>query len=185
MSGVAAGAAIGDPARCRYGVGRGSAPVERFYQKVRVDGASGCHLWLGARTAFGHGRLSRGGAWCSAHRFAWELEHGPVAEGLYVLHRCTTPGCVNTRHLFVGTARDGTLLNHSRGRYLSLLPPQAPDNLLPVTNHARCAAARCAGSGADYFQPAPQDRLRRAAARVDERAVLRTWKDGGWTTQAW
>jgi HNH endonuclease len=125
MSGVAAGAAIGDPARCRYGVGRGSAPVERFYQKVRVDGASGCHLWLGARTAFGHGRLSRGGAWCSAHRFAWELEHGPVAEGLYVLHRCTTPGCVNTRHLFVGTARDGTLLNHSRGRYLSLLPPQA------------------------------------------------------------
>ena len=32
---------------------------------------------------------------------------------------------MNTRHLFVGTARDGTLLNHSRGRYLSLLPPQA------------------------------------------------------------
>jgi hypothetical protein len=34
-----------------------------------------------------------------AHRIAWELEHGPVPEGLTLDHRCRVRHCVNPSHL--------------------------------------------------------------------------------------
>jgi hypothetical protein len=34
-----------------------------------------------------------------AHRVAWELEHGPVPDGLTLDHRCCVRHCVNPAHL--------------------------------------------------------------------------------------
>ena len=60
---------------------------------------SGCFIWMGPtdKNGYGktHGKL--------AHRIAWEKTYGPIPKGLYVLHHCDIPCCVNTKHMFLGT----------------------------------------------------------------------------------
>jgi hypothetical protein len=51
-----------------------------------------------------------------AHRVAWEKVHGPIPQGMQVLHRCDTPLCVNVEHLFLGTNADNQRDKASKGR---------------------------------------------------------------------
>lgn len=38
-----------------------------------------------------------------AHRVAWIEAHGPIPEGLVVMHTCDNPPCINVEHLRLGT----------------------------------------------------------------------------------
>lgn len=96
--------------------------AERFWSKVRKT--RGCWTWIGARTGHGYGMLGRGRRGegnVYAHRLSFELNRGPIPEGLLVLHRCNKFACVNPRHLYVGTYRDNLMqayrdgLNPGRG----------------------------------------------------------------------
>ena len=93
---------------------------ERFEAKVdRLPGYGPhgqCHLWKAHRNRDGYGRVRVGGKVLYAHRAAWELENGPVPEGLCVLHRCDTPRCVNVEHLFLGTQADNIADMETKGR---------------------------------------------------------------------
>jgi len=84
---------------------------ERFWSKVqKLVGDSSCWRWGGSVAGNGYGKVWLGERRkeVAAHRFAWELEHGPISEGLCVLHLCDNPLCVRPSHLKLGTKQDNS-----------------------------------------------------------------------------
>lgn len=96
-----------------------SARVDEF---ITPEPNSGCWLWLGA-TRGPYGQTRRGGPGGGpkvyAHRLSYEVNVGPIPDGLLVLHRCDTPRCVNPRHLFIGTDRENALDKVAKGRHIA------------------------------------------------------------------
>lgn len=92
--------------------------LARFWGKVEKTPT--CWLWT-ASTVRGYGqftlpRVSGKQPHISAHRYAWELTNGPIADNLSVLHRCDQPLCCNPNHLFLGTQQDNLDDARQKGR---------------------------------------------------------------------
>jgi hypothetical protein len=83
---------------------RGEDAQKFIWRMVRVDEQTGCWHWLGQTTpaGYGHIRISRQNV--RAHRFAYEAFHGPIPDGLFVLHRRDVKDCVAPHHLYAGSA---------------------------------------------------------------------------------
>lgn len=82
---------------------------ERFWAKVDRRGPDDCWPWTAGRHRFGHGQFHREHRNpVPASRMAWELTHGPIPDGLWVLHNCHQPWCCNPAHLRLGTHADNT-----------------------------------------------------------------------------
>lgn len=97
-------------------MGKHGDPIGRFYSFVDTNGPDGCHIWVGGKRAGRYGAFKFEGIQVSAHRFAYELAHGPVAEWLCVLHKCDNGLCVNPDHLFLGTQADNVDDMISKGK---------------------------------------------------------------------
>lgn len=78
--------------------------LARFEANVR-PGEDGCQLWKGQASRRGTFHLGARGS-IATNRVAWEIAHGSIPTGLWVLHTCGNVGCVNPKHLYLGTPRD-------------------------------------------------------------------------------
>ena len=84
-------------------------------------GPNGCIEWQGARSVsskhlyYGIIHLHPRGH-VRTHRLMWTLMRGPIPDGLWVLHRCDNPPCVNIDHLFLGTRQDNIADMVAKGR---------------------------------------------------------------------
>lgn len=68
---------------------------ERYWAKVDVRGADECWPWLGCIRSSGYG----GFVGRQAHRFGYQLVHGPVPDTHDVHHTCRQRHCQNPTHL--------------------------------------------------------------------------------------
>lgn len=91
--------------------------LERFEERYIPEPNSGCFLWTGVSHGNGYGGMTdenRKNAY--AHRVSWRLFRGEIPKGLWVLHKCDTPCCVNPDHLFLGTGADNHRDMMEKGR---------------------------------------------------------------------
>lgn len=122
-----------------------NAAQRRFLAKIRIDAASGCWLWTGARQdmhawrgnernpRYAGARANwRGHFWLDgrreyAHRASWLLFRGNISAGLVVRHvlTCNTL-CVNPAHLGLGTSADNAADRDAAAAYLDELVNFAP-----------------------------------------------------------
>lgn len=87
-------------------------PAVRFWRHVKVARA-GCWLWDGSRVRGGYGQFRVDSATrVHAHRFSYELIHGPIAEGLEIDHLCRVRNCVNPDHLEAVTMQENRRRSH-------------------------------------------------------------------------
>jgi len=108
----------GQPKKYAHGHNRRRSAIDRFWEKVNKDTPNGCWEWTGAIMPFGHGQMGsgKGRKLILAHRFAWELENGPIPEGMEICHHCDNPRCVRVSHLFLGTHQENMADMHQKER---------------------------------------------------------------------
>lgn len=113
---------------------------QRFSKKYRVNPATGCWDWTGAKCSGGYGNIMVSGKSTSAHRLSWRMHKAIPCDGLDVCHKCDNPGCVNPSHLFVGTEYDNMRDMRDKGRSTaggSWNSKLTPEKVLEILNDTR------------------------------------------------
>lgn len=82
---------------------RGPKQLSRFALLFEKREDNQCWNWFGGKSTKGYGRFDNE----QAHRFAYRnyVSADFSAKDL-ILHRCHNKGCVNPKHLYIGTAQD-------------------------------------------------------------------------------
>jgi hypothetical protein len=93
-----------------------SEQIIRFYNNVKIDEQTGCHIYIGGKNKTGYGVMKIGHKQIRAHRIAWYLNNGKILNELCVLHKCDNRICVNPDHLFLGTQIDNIKDMVNKGR---------------------------------------------------------------------
>lgn len=92
--------------------------IDRFWAKVRNANVRGCcWLWQGYVKPSGHGLTTWMARPIHAHRLAWILKRGEIAQDMCINHKCHNPLCCNPNHMYVGTREQNMADYWGRTRY--------------------------------------------------------------------
>lgn len=148
----------------------GHVRQQKFWDYVAIGTTDECWLWQRApivRGGYGHFMVRLpDGAWkpVRAHRLAYEMTFGPIPAGLHIDHLCSTPLCVNPKHLEAVTQAE----NNRRQRR-------------PNAEKTHCVAGHPFDGDNLYVTPSTGGRVCRtckAARRPAERARRRQREQG-------
>jgi hypothetical protein len=87
---------------------------DRFWAKVETVPFHECWEWVGAVQSGGYGNIRVAGRNLKAHRLSFELNVGPIPEGLVIDHTCRNRACVRPEHLEAVTQRVNVLRGDSK-----------------------------------------------------------------------
>lgn len=88
-----------------------------FVEKDSNQGNQGCWLWSGHRSTKGYSQMWMSGRAHWAHRLAWAIFRGDLAEGMTPDHVfCSNPGCVNPHHMELVSVPENSRRRWSRAR---------------------------------------------------------------------
>lgn len=92
-----------------------------------------CWLWTGNLNQNGYGRFTTGRKKESAHRIAYVLVKGPIADGYQIDHLCFNRRCVNPSHLEQVTRAENDQRRMARRLALQVaaINPQMPKPMIP------------------------------------------------------
>lgn len=97
-----------EPGRFAHGL-----TVQQHYWRDVVKTEVGCWGWNGATSQpWGYARIGS----VYGHRLSYEIHHGPIPDGLLVMHKCDNPPCTNPDHLMLGTIADNSADMAKKGR---------------------------------------------------------------------
>jgi len=161
----------------------------RLEQRL-VRQPNGCLELPGFRDKDGYGAIKEDGVQKRAHRVAWTLAHGPIPEGMRVLHHCDNPPCCETEpseaypegHLFLGTNADNMADCLSKGRHGNQKKTHCPDRheyteantyVHPVTGHRSCRTCMTTRGRANH--------LARYVPHPKVKNPYQNWSPSGWS----
>jgi predicted XRE-type DNA-binding protein len=102
-------------------------------QRIKIRGE--CWAWTGAKTKSGYPTIKVGRGRANAktqavHRLMWEhFYQQEIPDGMFVMHSCDTPSCVNPLHLSIGTHAENMADMSQKGRARSGLAKLDADSI--------------------------------------------------------
>lgn len=86
---------------------------------MSIPETDGCVLWPYGLDTHGYGQLNYEGRMTLAHRLSLLQKQEPSDAGMWALHSCDTPRCVNPKHLYWGTRRQNIddMVNRDRSSH--------------------------------------------------------------------